>query len=606
MVSTGVCKRLLLAALLLSGVARAQDTQWITHGPMLGRPGPRSMGVWARTAKPGTFRVRYGLSPAALDQLSEPVSTRLENDNTGWVLLQGLQPNTRYHYVIVLDGNHPASLPGSFKTLPEAAAYCDPKLNPKGLFNFAFEFACCNNQHPKGGGPTVPVYRTMMDRIADKIDFAILNGDWLYEERRGYPVEAWAAEQGIAANRLPRLLQIIPTIAAVWENYKLYLHRGKNLAEWHRHVPSYYTFDDHEIINDVFGAGEVGYRDRRPVFRDIATKAWYDYIAWSNPVPFRQETVFGKARLKAGSDVLSDEEADFTRINLRELQTLHVHWGTPNAGLNRDVKEQGDPNAGVYRVVEVLDRNRLRIEPAPKASTTSSYSIGRLSYYRFRVSNAEFFVLDARSHRNLHDVRNPNRPGMSMLGKEQKAWLIDGMRKSDAQFLFVVSSVNLMIPHVNSTDRGGNKDDAWTGFLEEREELIRFWDGLGKPVLVLTGDIHMSYTIKVTDRIWETASGPHNSQHHIVGRKGFPPNGEFDSRGRRCDIRWSSYLANDIDPGYRRLPFYTVVQVNNAFNNPVEPGKDRWMCWPRPHVIFQQYHGLTGELVYAETVHATK
>ena len=32
-----------------------------------------------------------------------------------------------------------------------------------------------------------------------------------------------------------------------------------NLAEWHRHVPSYYTFDDHEILNDVFGSGTAGW-----------------------------------------------------------------------------------------------------------------------------------------------------------------------------------------------------------------------------------------------------------------------------------------------------------------------------------------------------------
>ena len=36
----------------------------VTHGPILGRLGPTEIGVWVRTSRPGTFRVRYGLDPA--------------------------------------------------------------------------------------------------------------------------------------------------------------------------------------------------------------------------------------------------------------------------------------------------------------------------------------------------------------------------------------------------------------------------------------------------------------------------------------------------------------------------------------------------------------
>ena len=37
---------------------------------------------------------------------------------------------------------------------------------------------------------------------------------------------------------------------------------------------------------------------------------------------------------------------------------------------------------------------------------------------------------------------------MSLLGEKQKQWLVEEMRKSDADFFFVVSSVNFMVPHV--------------------------------------------------------------------------------------------------------------------------------------------------------------
>ena len=75
----------------------------------------------------------------------------------------------------------------------------DPKWNPDGLFNFSFEFACGNNQIPRYGlGPQLPTYQTMMKTgVAEDINFAILNGDWLYEIRRDYNAMQWAAKHDV-------------------------------------------------------------------------------------------------------------------------------------------------------------------------------------------------------------------------------------------------------------------------------------------------------------------------------------------------------------------------------------------------------------------------
>lgn len=594
--------------LLLPALAAAQEG--ITHGPILGRPGAHEIGIWARTAQPGSFRVRYGLQADKLDQLSDAATTQLEHDNTGWVLIKGLKANTSYHYQVVPAAGN-AGPGGSFRTLPDAADFRDAKLNPQGLFNFRFEFACGNNQNLKhGAGPANRAFQTMLDKLHDKVHFAILNGDWLYEEQRDHPLAAWQKEVGLD-RPLPHVVNIAPTIVGVWENYKLYLHRSKNLSAWHRNMPSLFTFDDHEILNDVWGAGEAGIRERRAVFRDIGTQAWYDYLGWSNPVAFKQGIRFGKTELKKGSDVLADPIADFTKLDRKQASNLHIHWGLPTAGIDDnqlDAEKPGDPNAGVYAIEEVLDKQRLRIRPAARADSHSSYSIGRRSYFRNRVSNCDFFFLDTRSQRMMHDLDNPNKKGISMLGLEQKAWLKEGMKNSDADFLFVVSSVNLMIPHVGGgAVRAKNKDDAWTVFLEEREEMIRFWDGLGKPVLVLTGDLHNSFAIKVSERVWEFASAPHNSQNHRASDEGDrPANGIFDSRGRKCDIRWSSYFLNDIPRPQLRHTFYCVVQVNNVFNNPLEIGEERWVAFPRPQLIFQYYDGHTADLRYAEAIGAAR
>jgi phosphodiesterase/alkaline phosphatase D-like protein len=596
----------------------AQAAPVFSHGPTLGRLGAHEIGIWARTVTPGTFWVRYGLSPEQLDKISEPVTTTIEHDNTGWAHITDLKANTMYYYALTVKGGNQTmyNKSGSFRTLPDTEEMRDANVNPEGLFNFSFEYACGNSQGTNGYGPSLPAFKTMLDKLEGKINFAILNGDWLYETEREYPVDGWLQQVRITREESPELVRLAPRIVGVWENYKSYLDRGYNLAAWHRVIPSFYTIDDHEIFDNTYGAGQIGRVDHKAVYRDVAVQAWHDYLAWSNPTEFTQGITFGKAKLKAGSDILVDTEADFSKLDLSQAATLQVFWGGPWDGI-REIPEgtqPGNPNSGVYKIVEVLDEHRLRVFPAAKKNGNPVYSIGRRSYGKMTVSNSDIYLLDVRSHQDMHDITNPYKPGISIMGKEQKEWLKKEMKESDAQFFFVVSSVNFTVPHEGGT--GGStpdaiasqsgRDDAWTSYIEEREEMIAFWQSLGKPVFILTGDLHNSFAVKITDNIWEFASGPHNSRNHALGAEGNRPvNGTFNSRGREVDIRWSTAILNDVPLALRHIPNYCVVQVNNVFNNPVEEGKDRWVAFPRPHVIFQYYNGLTGDLLYAETIQAT-
>jgi alkaline phosphatase D len=599
--------------LVVAGSVFAQAPGRITHGPMLGHVTEDSVSIWVRTSTPSEFRVRYGVAADRLDQTSAGVRTSIDHDNTGWLKLTGLKPNTRYFYQPVTERD--SGTPGTFVTLPAAADYRDATTNPRGLFNFRFQFGSCADQRGANGtGPSLPAYGTMLSHLPGKIHFSIMNGDWLYEDKREFTVDQWKQQTNTPDAQLPEILKRAPSIAGVWENYKYFLERGANLAAWHRQIPSYYTPDDHEILNDVFGTAETGRRDRRTVFRDIAMQAWFDYLTGSQPVAYAQPIHMSRARFTAGSDVLVDDSANLTRIDPGQTLNLHVHWGGQYAGVDseRFPVGEGDPNAGVYEVVEVLDAHRMRIRPAAKATGESVYSLGRLSFGSFRVGNAEFFLLDTRSMRDMQDTKNPNKPGTSLLGRRQKEWLIQKMKTSDADFFFLASSVNVTIPHVGNPGGAGpggiveNKDDAWTAFLAEREEMIKFWDSLRKPVIVMTGDLHNSWVVKITDRVWEFASGPLGSQNHPVKSEGGrPPNGRFDSRGRPVDIRWSTFIRDDMPASLRKMPYYAVAQINNVFNNPLEPGKQRWVAFPRPHVVISYYDGFTGDLLYSESIHAS-
>jgi len=601
----------ILTILSLAVVCHGQTK--ITHGPMLGRLDHGTVSVWARTKGPGEFQVVYGRDANKLNQKSPAVETELADDCTGWVTLNGLEPDAKYFYKVVPAGADDGP-GGAFLTLPDPKKLRDPKLNPRGLFNFRFEFACGNNQNPEhGSGHSLPAFQTMNEKLMHDVNFAILNGDWLYEEKRDYPPSKWIKQVGAARDDVPHVVKVAPTITGVWENYKLYLSRGKPLARWHANTPYFFTLDDHEILNDIWGAGQAGLRDRRAVFRDIGVHAWYDYLAWANPTHFEQEAYFGRGKMNKGSDVLYDERADFTNIDWKQAANLHVHWGEPTAGVNDNALDDvgGIANAGTYRIEKVIDRHRLKIFPAADEDDVVSYSFGRRNYFKNSFANCDFFYLDTRSHREMHDVTNPDKPGLTMLGMPQRKWLFEGIKGSEADFIFIVSSVNVMIPHVGGGKiRSNNKEEAWTGFLDAREKLIDVCEQSGKKVMILTGDLHNSFVIKITDNVWEFGSGPHNSNNHWYTDEGDRPatgRFKFGPTERVADIRWSTWYKDDIPRDELQHPIYTVVQVNNVFNNPLKhDGPPRWIAFERPQVIIQYFNGRTGDLLYSESVVANR
>ena len=599
---------ILISFLLFS--CKSTQTVKITHGPIIGNLKSDSIRIWARTNIPGQFHVVYGADKDNLTEKSASVATIASKDHTGFITLKNLKPGQKYYFYLVTTHLKHTSARGSFTTLRDPKTL-QSKLNPRGLFNFSFEFACGNNQHPNNGlGPSMPVYNTLNTHFRDKLDFVIHNGDFIYEEKRETSPEEWQANTG--AKEIPKILKTTPHLTGVWENYKLYMGRAPNMMEWHRNIPGFFTFDDHELVNDIIGAGTEGYRSRRAVFRDIGVQGWYDYLGWANPQETKQGIFLGRAQLKEGSDILVDPDADFTKVNLNEASNLHIHWGDKDAG-NMDGDNGdftgGDPNARVYGIVKIIDKNRIQLSHTAKKTGSAGYSIGRYSYSTLKIANCRIILLDTKSHRDVHDIKNPGKKGISMLGKKQREWLMDLMSKKDADFYFVVSSVNFMVPHVGggggTNHFAATKDDAWTVFFDEREKLINFWNDLGKKVFVLTGDLHNSFACKITDNVWEFASGPHNSVNHRPQDEGDRPvNGYFKYGPRAVDIRWSTTAMSDIPREARKLPHFCVVQVNNVFNNPQELGGERLVAFPKPHVVFQFYDALTGKLKYAEAVHS--
>jgi len=123
-------------------------------------------------------------------------------------------------------------------------------------------------------------------------------------------------------------------------------------------------------------------------------------------------------------------------------------------------------------------------------------------YRRLRWGrHLEVFVLDTRQYRSPNEV--PDGPAKSMLGAAQRAWLLDGLARSDATWKVIVSSVPL------GMFTGGAFSDSWSGanvlgfprkgngFVHERSAILdAIHRGGVKNLVVLSGDVHHAELIR--------------------------------------------------------------------------------------------------------------
>jgi len=86
-------------------------------------------------------------------------------------------------------------------------------------------------------------------------------------------------------------------------------------------------------------------------------------------------------------------------------------------------------------------------------------------WYDFSLGDVDFFMTDGRSYRTFKGVEKEDR---TMLGPEQKAWLLEALGKSDASFK-VIASGTLWTSHA---DKHGK--DSWWGCPHERDEIFNY------------------------------------------------------------------------------------------------------------------------------------
>lgn len=140
------------------------------------------------------------------------------------------------------------------------------------------------------------------------------------------------------------------------------------------------------------------------------------------------------------------------------------------------------------------------------------------TWHAFAMGDVEVFMLDGRFYRS--DAKDPADTTNTMLGEEQKQWLLKALRESTATFKVLCSGT---MWH-DLADKGGK--DSWAGqrFREERDEVFDLiHDEKINGVVLIAGDRHRTELWK-TERprgypLYEFLSAKVTNQHLHATRK---------------------------------------------------------------------------------------
>ena len=140
----------------------------------------------------------------------------------------------------------------------------------------------------------------------------------------------------------------------------------------------------------------------------------------------------------------------------------------------------------------------LPIKDNERKSIIRSFTFGNL---------AEMWMLDGRLEGRSPQAKGPDDPSLYskdryMLGREQTEWLLNGMGRSKARWKIMGNQVLFSPLHDSKVfdRRPSVRMDRWDGYPVEQHYIFDFfYKNNIKNIIVLTGDIHTSWALDLTE-----------------------------------------------------------------------------------------------------------
>lgn len=126
----------------------------------------------------------------------------------------------------------------------------------------------------------------------------------------------------------------------------------------------------------------------------------------------------------------------------------------------------------------------------------------------------EIWILEGRDYRSPNNM--PDGPQKTILGAEQKAWLLSSLANSDATFKLVCSPTPIVGP-----DRQNKSDNHANDVFAHEGQQLRDAMSAIPGVLVFCGDRHWQYASCDADTgLWEFGCGPGSEKHQLGWKAG--------------------------------------------------------------------------------------
>ncbi len=540
----------------------AEGKSPVTHGPLLGKPSEETVAVWCRTREPTTVAVVGGPGddPTKWDVLGK-IRTTERRGNTGHLVLHAdAFDDTAVGYTLRVDGK--------LVDLRENGKW--PRLrrrwfHPSSLKTVRLAAWTGDNLFPVPSTPYPPTWRKRQRNL----DLMVQLGDIVYEQTYRRRVEVSSLD------------------------YKAILSPFRAGGKRQRHAPLVATVDDHEFFNDMPAAGEPHlFREPYPygakltqdvpwkiASRDVGWKAWERYVGWGTPaVPEqkRQPILIGRATLTDGGLTVDQGRLrkKLDALDPERCSTLII-W--PD-GQPRDRSTIRPKAAGVYRVASVdASKGHIALDPSPPGDGEVRFSVSRPRYGSIRVGPAEVLLMDTRTARTFwHE--DPTAEDASMLGDRQRQWLLRRIRRSDAEVLLLASSV--------SWKYGGpftlRKRENWRAFQHERGLLFQALRNCGKPVVILSGNLHNAAVRRIGENIWEVLCGSWSNKGYQPLRKRAEPVPKYPDDGflwvapeyLELPVHWAAYtsLFTVRASGAVKIEMLNLARDQIAFTTTVADG----------------------------------
>jgi alkaline phosphatase D len=214
----------LLSVIVMGGVGNlchAQDPdgyQRLMQGPMVGAPGPNSARIWCRASGENTLRLEVSSDRTMQNSMKGPeVTASAAHDYCVVLTIDGLQPDTPYHYRVLVDGK-----------IGKYQRDCQPftfKTAPKGPARFRVSFgSCARYQYDR----VQPIW-CVLDEYDPDLFFWL--GDNIYGDSPNPQILAEEYRRNRDVANLQPILHRIPHLA-VWDDHDYGLNNHDASHPW--------------------------------------------------------------------------------------------------------------------------------------------------------------------------------------------------------------------------------------------------------------------------------------------------------------------------------------------------------------------------------------